>query len=119
VTEPLVVLHVALLAIAAGGGLLLITAGVGHLRRFGGLRAVLSVQNLVPQRLQRAVAVMLVAGELGVGAGALWAMALPGRHSSTLVALEAATYLGLLLTWLKLVRTAVVDAGEGIAEVVG
>lgn len=26
---------------------------------------------------------------------------------------------GLNLTWLKLVRTAVVDAGEGIAEVVG
>ena len=34
-------------------------------------------------------------------------------------AAQAAIQHNVVLTWLKLVRTAVVDAGEGIAEVVG
>jgi hypothetical protein len=39
--------------------------------------------------------------------------------ASRLTLTEASHAASSYLTWLKLVRTAVVDAGEGIAEVVG
>jgi hypothetical protein len=43
----------------------------------------------------------------------------PSQVEGLTVSLQAATTKLADLTWLKLVRTAVVDAGEGIAEVVG
>lgn len=55
-------------AVAMGGALLLLAAGVGHLRRRGHLAAVLATQRLVPRWSRRPLAAVVAVTEIGAGA---------------------------------------------------
>ncbi|GAA0419859.1 hypothetical protein Aca07nite_12570 [Actinoplanes capillaceus] len=58
-------------AIAVGGALLLLAAGVGHLRRRAHLAAVLAAQRMVPRWSHRPLAAVVAVAEVGAGAGAV------------------------------------------------
>jgi hypothetical protein len=58
-------------AIAVGGALLLLAAGVGHLRRPAHFAAVLAAQRLVPRWSRRPLAVLVAVTEIGTGAVAV------------------------------------------------
>lgn len=57
--------------VAVAGAVLLIAAGVGHLRHLAGLRAVLGAQKLLPPRWRRPVAALTAVTELTVGGSVL------------------------------------------------
>jgi hypothetical protein len=58
-------------AIAMGGALLLLAAGVGHLRRRGHLAAVLAAQRMVPRWSHRPLAAVVAVVEVAAGAAAV------------------------------------------------
>ncbi|MBW6439179.1 hypothetical protein KZ829_36185 [Actinoplanes hulinensis] len=58
-------------ATAVGGALLLLAAGVGHLRRRVHLAAVLAAQRMVPRWSYRPLAAVVAVVEVGAGAGAV------------------------------------------------
>ncbi len=72
-------------AAALGAALLLIAGGVGHVRGAGAFAEVLARQQLVPQRLRRAVAAILGPAEvlLGGAAVAAW-LGVPHRAAPAL-----------------------------------
>lgn len=72
---PQSVISVTAFALALSGALLLLWAGIGHLRHFGRLRAALAAQQIFPFRWQRTVGRTVVAGEITVGVAALTAAA--------------------------------------------
>ncbi|MGH3757533.1 MauE/DoxX family redox-associated membrane protein [Actinophytocola sp.] len=94
-THVLMVTAVAL-AIATGGGLVLVAAGVGHARRFDPLRAILASQALLPHRWQRPVAHLLVAAELVVGLAVVVAGLAPNGGPGIVFAVEGGLYVAML-----------------------
>jgi hypothetical protein len=84
------------LATAVGGGLVLLAAGVGHVRRFAVLRANLVSQALLPYRWHRPVAQLLVIAELVVGVAVVVAGLAPRPGWRIAFAVEGALYLALL-----------------------
>lgn len=91
------VMTAVVIAIAMGGGILLMLTGIGHTRRFGHLRATLISQALLPYRWHRPLAHMLVAAELVLGFAALVAVPASLDDQATIVfTAEAGLYLVLL-----------------------
>ncbi|GGK40286.1 hypothetical protein GCM10010124_36270 [Pilimelia terevasa] len=78
----------AVAAVALSGALLLVAAGIGHLRHPRVFRAGLDVQALLPRRLRGPVAALVGPAEVAVGAAALLAWgAAPGLLGWPLAAL--------------------------------
>jgi hypothetical protein len=84
------------LATAMGGGLLLVAAGLGHIRHFGLLRATLVTQAVLPYHWHRLVAHALVVTEVVVGVAAFGAGFTPHSASGVVFAAEGVLYTALL-----------------------
>lgn len=72
-------------------------AGVGHVRRFGHLHAVLVSQALLPYRWLRSVAWALVVAEVTVGFAAVVAVPISVYKASAAFAVEAGLFVALLV----------------------
>jgi hypothetical protein len=79
------------IAVAVGAALLLIAAGVGHLRHRPELRAALTAQALLPRRLRIAVEALIPAAELAIGLAVVASLMLPAAGSVPLIGPAAAT----------------------------
>jgi len=134
----MVVVTTGALALAVAGALLLVAAGIGHLRHARALRTALRAQRLLPARLQGSIAVATIAAELVIGPAvpitSLTAPAVAGWPLAAQAALFAAfaAYLSVVrlrrpaapcgcfgggepVTWLAVARAGLLAAGAAAA----